>query len=438
MSVERLGRRIQKAISQYPYSMLQSQLFSKTSRNLPEKEEAKNAQFLIKAGFINKSSAGVYAMLPLGFRILNKINQVIREEMNAIGAEELLMPALIQRKYWEQSNRWMTDIIYKTSAKGQAQNKDFDYGLGWTHEEVIAAIAVNFLQSYKDLPKAVYQIQMKFRAEPRVQAGLLRGREFLMKDLYSFHTDKENLDRYYQTVIGAYKKILNRLNLKFRLTEASGGAFTEEYTHEFQVLNPAGEDTVFYCKKCDWAQNKEIAKVNQGGSCPKCQGATEMEKGIEVANVFKLGVKFAKDFSLYYLDQKGERKPVVMGSYGIGPTRLMGTVVEVYNDEKGILWPESIAPFKIHLLTLGESKSAKFQADKLYKVLSGQMGESEVLYDQRNVSAGEKLNDADLLGVSWRAVISEKTIAAKKIELKKRSEKNVKLVSQGQLLKLTQ
>ena len=411
--------------------MRQSELFSKTTKNLPEGEAAKNAQLLIKGGFINKSSAGVYSMLPLGLRVLNKINAIIREEMNAIGGEELLMPSLIQKKYWEQSSRWGTDIIYKT---GEGKDRD-SYGLGWTHEEVISAIAGHFINSYKDLPKAVYQIQTKFRAEPRAQAGLLRGREFLMKDLYSFHADEKDLDNYYKKVISAYRKILDRLCLKARLTEAGGGAFTKEYTHEFQVLNPAGEDTVLYCEKCDWAQNKEITKFEHGDKCPECGAGVKMDRGIEVANVFKLGTKFSEAFNLNYLDKNGKKNLAMMGSYGIGPTRIMGTLVEENHDEKGILWPDSVAPFKVHLLALGDSEKVKKAADKAYKMIAGLVGGSELLYDERNASAGEKLNDADLLGIPLRIVVSGKTLAEKKMEVKKRWEKSPQLATEKQLLK---
>lgn len=405
--------------------MLQSRLFSKTTKNLPEGETTKNAQFLIKAGFINKSSAGVYSFLPIGLRVLNKINQIIREEMNAIGGEELLMPSLVQRKYWEKSDRWNVPVMYKT---GENQ----EYGLGWTHEEVIGAIATHFIQSYKDLPKAVYQIQTKFRAEARAQAGLLRGREFLMKDLYSFHADTEDLNSYYQSVIGAYKKIFTRLGLDAIVTEASGGAFTKEFTHEFQVLNPAGEDVIYYCGQCGFSQNKEIYDV---ATHKNCGGEVKSGPAIEVGNVFKLGTRFSEPLGLSYLDNAGKQIPVTMGSYGIGPTRAMGAIVEEHNDEKGILWPESIAPFRIHLVELGDSPAVKKAASSLYQTI-GQKLKMEVLYDERSASAGEKLNDADLLGIPWRIVVSEKTLAAKKIELKKRSEKTSQLITQAELVKL--
>lgn len=416
--------------------MKQSQFFTKTSKTLPEAEESKNAQLLIKGGFINKSSAGVYSLLPLGLRALKRVNQVIREEMNALGAEELSLPALIHKKYWQQSNRWDLDVVYKTSASQQKLKAgDCEYGLGWTHEEVVAAIAKRFINSYKDLPKYVYQIQTKFRAEQRAQAGLLRGREFLMKDLYSFHADEKDLNKFYQEVILAYQKILKRMGLKALVTEAGGGAFTKEYVHELQVLHPAGEDTIFYCKSCKWSQNKEIAKVKAGDKCPKCKEKLLESRGIEVANVFRLGTKFSKDFNLNYLDKNGKKHFVVMGSYGLGPSRLLGALVEVNNDGKGILWPESVAPFKVHLVQLGDSKAVKREAKNLYKTIR-QKFNLEVLYDERSVSAGEKLNDADLLGMPWRVVISEKTIAVKKVEVKKRSEKTPKLVNLAGLKRL--
>lgn len=413
--------------------MRQSGLFSKTTKNIPEGEASKNAQLLIRGGFINKSSAGVYSFLPLGLRVLNKINQIIREEINTLGAEELLLPSLISRKYWEQSNRWAVDVAYKTGPRIEdGSPAQVEYGLGWTHEEAVSAIASHLIQSYKDLPKAVYQIQTKFRNEPRAQAGLLRGREFLMKDLYSFHTDVEDLNKYYQKAILAYKKIFKRLELNTLVTEASGGAFTKEYTHEFQVLNDAGEDTIHYCKQCGFSQNQEIFNASAHKNCGE---ELLTGKAIEVANIFRLGVKFSQDFNLNYSDKNGAKHLVVMGSYGIGPTRVMGTIVEEYNDAKGVIWPEKVAPFGAHLVQLGDSPTVKKAAEELYKFIGQKIG-LEVLYDERSASAGEKLNDADLLGIPWRIVVSEKTLAAKKIEVKKRSEKITKLISQKELIKL--
>src|SRR3989338_5496679 len=304
--------------------MKQSQLFTKTSKTFPRDEEAINARLLIKAGFIRKFSAGVYAYLPLGWRVLGKINNIIRQEMNALGAEELLMPSLVAKEYWEKSGRWDTDIVYKIGSRsknieissagggsafgGKYRNTESEYGLGWTHEEAITHIATDFIHSYKDLPLGAYQIQTKFRNEPRAKNGLLRCREFLMKDLYSFHAGKEDLDNYYQKVITAYKKIIKRLSLDAKITEAAGGAFTKEYTHEFQVLSPAGEDTVFHCAQCDFSQNKEIVDTSKYRNvemlkCPRCGGEIKESRGIEVANVFKLCTRYSDAYGLKFRDK---------------------------------------------------------------------------------------------------------------------------------------
>ncbi|MDP2696433.1 MAG: aminoacyl--tRNA ligase-related protein [bacterium] len=409
-----------------------SKLFSKTSKNWPAGEEATNAKLLIKAGYIRKSSAGVYSYLPLGWRVLNKINDIIREEMNSIGAQELLMPTLVAKDYWAKTDRWEVDIAFKTKLP-ETSHQSTEFGLGWTHEEVVTDLATDFISSYQDLPTAVYQIQNKFRAEARAKNGLLRGREFLMKDLYSFHANKEDLDNYYQTVIEAYKKILQRLDLNAKVVEAAGGAFTKEYTHEFQVLDPSGEDDVFYCDKCDFAQNKEIAKVGIGDKCPACGGEIKESSGIEVANVFKLGTRFSDAFNLKFKDKDGSEQAVLMGSYGIGPSRLMGTLVEAYNDERGIIWPESVSPYKVHLVSLaGDNNMVAKSAEKIYTNLD--KSGVEVLFDDRDISAGHKLADADLLGLTWRAVVSEKT--GNKIELKQRSKPEIKLVSYEEVAKL--
>lgn len=408
--------------------MRQSQFFSKTSKTPPKDEEAANAKLLIRGGFVRKMSAGVYAYLPLAWRVLDKINAIVREEMNALGAEEMLMPALVAREYWQTSKRWHTGIAYEfASPFGD------EFGLGWTHEEVITAIATHFIQSYHDLPRAAYQIQNKYRAEPRAKNGLLRGREFMMKDLYSFHATTEDLNDYYQKAIEAYKKVYKRLALEARVTEAAGGQFTDEYTHEFQVLAPTGEDTIYYCNKCDFSQNKEIAHVQGGNQCPKCQGEIQEGKAIEVGNVFKLGTKYSDAFGLQYTDADGGKKPVIMGSYGIGITRVLASLVEVHHDDRGIMWPESVAPYRVHLIALGADKDAKVkkQAEVLYKKM--QKAGVEVLYDDRDASAGEKLADADLLGMPWRAIVSAKTEG--KVELKKRAAQKPALVSVEDFLK---
>lgn len=409
--------------------MLLSKLFSKSERTFPKDEEAINAKFLIRGGFIRKMSAGVFTYLPLAHRVLEKINKVIREEMNAIGGEELLMPALVAKEYWEKSKRWDIEVVYKLKTSfGE------EFGLGWTHEEVIASIAKHFIQSYKDLPKAVYQIQNKFRHEPRAKNGLLRGREFLMKDLYSFHASVEDLNSYYEKVKKAYSKVFKRLGLNALVVEASGGAFTKEYTHEFQVLSPSGEDVIFYCEKCKYAQNKEVAQIKEGDSCPKCGGKVLSGTAIEVGNIFRLGTRFSDAFDLNYLDEKGGSQKVVMGSYGIGPTRVLATLVEVNHDDRGIIWPKVVAPFAVHIVSLGKDKKVVSTVKKLYADLV--KAGHEVLWDDRDAGAGEKFTDADLIGAPLRVVVSEKTLAQKKIEVKERAKNTARLISASAFMKL--
>lgn len=405
--------------------MRHSKFFIRTLQKWPRDETSVNARYLLRAGFIDKNSSGVYTFLPIGLRVLEKINKVIREELNAFGASELLMPALIAKKYWEATDRWNTEVLYKVKdSSGQ------EYGLGFTHEEVLTPLLRQFISSWRDLPLALYQIQAKFRDEPRARFGLLRGKEFIMKDLYSFHPDQKELEKYYWQTAKVYQKIFKRLELKTKIVEASGGDFTKAFTHEFQVLTPAGEDMVFYCNICDFAQNKEVAEVKEGEHCPKCRkGKIVKENAIEVGNIFKLGTRFSKPVNLSYKDKGGEEKLVVMGSYGIGPSRIMGALVELYHDDRGIIWPEETSPFRVHLIALAGGEK---EADKLYQALL--KAEIEVLYDDRkDVSAGEKLVDADLLGISFRVVSSAKTSKAKKIELKPRAGQD-KLMSPGNIL----
>lgn len=392
--------------------MRQSQLFAKTARNFPKDEESINAKYLLRGGFVAKNSSGVFSFLPLGWRVLNKIIGIIRDEMNAIGAQEVLLPSLVAQRYWEKSGRWDVDIMYKLAAK-EGPDASEAYGLGWTHEEAVAAIADHFIQSEKDLPAAVYQIQNKFRREPRARGGLIRTREFLMKDLYSFHATENDLAGYYQTVISAYKKILDRCSLSYKIVEAGGGAFTKEYTHEFQVLTEAGEDRIFYCNQCDFAQNKEISLLESGQPCPRCSGEIQQSRGIEAANVFKLGTRFS---------------PWPMGSYGIGPSRLMGTLVEMFHDEQGVIWPDSVAPFAAHLLALPGSADP----DRLYQRL--RRDGIEVLYDDRDCSPGEKFADADLLGIPHRLLVSAKT--GDRIAVRRRGLNEEKLLSYEQVHQL--
>lgn len=392
--------------------MRQSQLFTKTVKELPKDETSYNAQALIRAGFIDKVAAGVYSYLPLGKRVLDKICNVIREEMNAIGGQEILMTALVPKENLEASNRWAAfDVLFRL--KG---TDDKEYALGATHEEIVSPLAKKFIGSYKDLPFGVYQIQTKFRNEKRAKAGLLRGREFLMKDLYSFHIDQTDLDAYYEKVTAAYVKIYSRLGLGdiTYVTYASGGTFSK-YSHEFQTLAEAGEDLIYICDKCRIAINKEI--IAEQDVCPICGNKKlREEKAIEVGNIFKLGTKFSKPFDISYKDSSGKENTPVMGCYGIGPSRIMGTIVETYHDDRGIIWPENIAPFKIHLLSLNENEVA----ERIYNDLI--RAGLEVLFDDRELSAGEKFADADLIGCPYRVVVSKKTLSSDSVEIKRRSE----------------
>ncbi len=405
--------------------MRQSKLFTKTIKEIPSDETSFNAQILIRAGFIDKLSAGVYTFLPLGLRVHKKICDIIRGEMNAIGAQEILMPALTPREIWEKTKRWDSfDALFKLIG---VDNKE--YALGATHEEVITPLAQKYIFSYKDLPVYIYQIQNKFRNEKRAKAGLIRGREFSMKDLYSFHTDKEDLDRYYEIVKEAYFRIFKRCGLVdiTYLTYSSGGAFSK-YSHEFQTLTKAGEDIIYICNNCQVAINKEI--INEQKVCPEC-GREDLrkEKSVEVGNIFKLGSRFSDSFGFKYTDENGEQKEVIMGCYGIGPSRLMATIVEVHNDEKGIIWPKEVAPFFVHLLYLKSAKEeVKKTAEDLYEKFS--QANIEVLFDDReDVGAGVKFVDADLIGCPLRIVISEKTVNQGKVEVKKRNSNEMILVN---------
>ena len=409
--------------------MRQSQLFGKTLREDPKDEVSKNAILLERGGFIYKTMAGVYDFLPLGLRVLSKINGIIREEMNGIGGQEVFLSAFQPKERWDRTGRWDSagDVMYQLK-----DSAGHPVGLGFTHEEAVAEIATRTIFSYKDLPLAIYQIQTKFRNEPRAKSGLIRDREFLMKDLYSFHTNEADLERFYGMAKLAYERIFKRVGLLAYVTEASGGSFTKQFSHEFQVVSDAGEDWILHCTACRFAQNKEISKLSEGDRCPSCGSAIRLSRSIEVGNIFKLGTKFSEAFGLSYLDADAKKIPVLMGSYGIGPGRLMGAVVEVLHDERGIIWPEGIAPFRAHLIAL-ESKDRtdtmriRQSADRAYAEL--QKKGVDVLYDDRSdKSAGQKFADADLLGIPLRLVISEKTIAKKSVEMKKRSLQAVKLI----------
>ena len=410
--------------------MLQSKLFTKTRREAPKDEVSKNAQLLIRGGYIDKLQAGVYSYLPLGWRVFKKIEEIIREEMNAVGGQELFLPTLHPKENWEKTGRWSAmDDLYKVTDSSGREN-----AIGPTHEEVITPLVGTFVSSYRDLPVYVYQFQNKFRMELRAKSGILRGREFVMKDLYSFHRNEADLADYYEKMKAAYVRIFERAGVgeKTYLTFASGGTFSK-YSHEFQMLTDVGEDIISICDKCRVAINKEIREEQK--TCPSC-GGTDLhdEKAIEVGNIFELKTKFSGAFNLTYKDEEGKPQPIQMGCYGIGLGRLMGAVVESLSDDKGIVWPEAIAPFGVHLLNLSVGEAAvDKEAEELLKELEAK--NIEVLYDDRaQATAGEKFADSDLLGIPHRIVVSKKTLVEGKYEYKTRKGGDSEFLTKAELL----
>jgi|SRR3989344_479475 len=408
--------------------MRQSKLFTKTGKNAPKDEVTKNAALLVRAGFIDKLMAGVYTFLPLGFRALKKIEAIIREEMEKAGGQEILMPALQPKENWEKTGRWKTmDDLYKIKDKSERE-----FALGPTHEEVVVPLVKKHIFSYKDLPFYVFQIQDKFRMELRSKSGLLRGREFIMKDFYSFHANQKDLEKYYEKMKRHYGNIFEKCGLagKTYLTFAFGGSFSK-YSHEFQTITGAGEDTVYLCESCRVGVNKEI--INEQSNCPECGNKNLTEKkAIEVGNIFNLKTKFSDAFGLKYKNEKGEEYPVFMGCYGLGLGRLLGAIAETQNDDKGLIWPKNVAPYSVHLINLA---GAEKEADNLYEDLRNRG--FEVLYDDRgDKSAGEKFSDADLIGLPFRAVVSDKTIKKEKYEIKERNKETIRLINKKELLEV--
>ena len=412
--------------------MLQSKLFYKTSRDKSPDVESVSHDLLTRAGFVDQLMAGVYSFLPLGFLVLKNIENIVRKNMLESGGQEILMPVLQPKENWVKTGRWSNlEILFKVKGGG-----DKEYALGPTHEEVVSPLAKKNIFSYRDLPFSVFQIQTKFRDELRAKSGLLRTREFVMKDMYSFHATQEDLDKYYDKITKAYFNIFKELGIKNKtyLTLASGGTFSK-YSHEFQMVTDAGEDTIFICNKCKTAINKEIKEENP--VCPKCSSDSfEEKKAVEVGNIFKLGTKYSLPFELKFKDKDGSEKPVIMGCYGIGIGRAMGAVVEANHDERGIMWPKELAPFAAHLIELkSDKKTVKTTAQKIYQDLQKQG--IKVLYDDRDdKSAGEKFAESDLIGIPYRIVVSEKTLAKNSVELKERNKAAFKLVKIKQIAKL--
>lgn len=406
--------------------MKQSQLFTKTSKDFPKDEVAKNAQLLIKAGFINKEMAGVYSYLPLGMLVLQKIEKIVREEMNAIGGQEVRMATLHPSEPWKQTGAWdNVDVVFKINSRTKKE-----YTVGQSEEEIVTPIAKRYVSSYRDLPLAIYQIGQKYRDELRSKSGIMRGREFTMKDMYSFHETQEDFDVFYNKAKEAYFKVYERCGLVAKATEASGGSFTKKLSYEFMVLTDAGEDDILYCDSCSYCVNEEISDNKKNNICTRCNKGTLLSaRASEVGNIFDLGRKYPTDFSFTYKNKQGEDEIPIMGCFGIGITRLMGVIVEAFSEDAGILWPESVAPFRVHLVSLDKND----EAQKIYESLLKKG--IEVLYDDRDVRAGEKFADSDLIGIPYRAVVSGRSIEAGGLELKKRNSRESEIIKIDDLMK---
>jgi len=412
--------------------MLQSKLFYKTTKDKSADTVSASHDLLTRAGYVDQLMAGVYTFLPLGLKVLKNIENIIRKNMVDADGQEILMPVLQPKENWLKTGRWDTlDVLFKIKSSG-----DKDYALGPTHEEIVSPLAKKNILSYRDLPFSIFQIQTKFRDELRAKSGILRTREFLMKDMYSFHETQEDQDKYYDRMIEVYFNVFKDLGIgkETYLTFASGGSFSK-YSHEFQMVTDAGEDIIYICDKCKTAINREIK--DETPVCPSCSSNSFQEKkAVEVGNIFHLGTKFSLPFDLKFKDKDGVEKPVIMGCYGIGLSRAMGAIVEANHDEKGIIWPKEIAPYTAHLIEIkSEDKNVNATAIKIYQDLQKQG--IQVLYDDRvDKSVGEKFAEADLIGMPYRIIISEKTLAKDSVEVKERSKSTAELVQIKQLLKI--
>lgn len=412
--------------------MRRTNLFIKTRKDAPADEQAKNAQLLIRAGYVYKVMAGVYAYTPLGLRVLEKIKQIVREEMNAVDGQELIMSSLQRKETWEITNRWdeeIVDIWFKSKLQD-----DTEVGFGWSHEEPIMEMMQQYITSYKDLPTSVYQFQNKLRNELRAKSGIMRGREFIMKDMYSLHETAEDLEQYYNKVIDAYKRVYDRLGIgdETYVTFASGGAFTK-FSHEFQTICEAGEDILYVHREKNIAVNEEVlddAVAELGIN----KDELERVKSAEVGNIFNFGTEKGEQMNFTFTKSDGTVQPVYLASYGIGVTRVMGVIVEKFADEKGLVWSENVAPAKVYLVRIGEDDEVVTAADELYEKF--QASGIDVLYDDRDARAGEKFADADLIGCPVRLTISKKTLEQNAVEMKRRTEAESQLISFDEALSL--
>lgn len=406
--------------------MKQSKSFIFTSKEVPSDIKGISANLLWRGGFIDQLSSGIYSILPLGWRVHQRISQIIREELNNIGGQEIYLPALQPKEIWMESNRWdkMDPPLFKLKDR---HNKEF--ALGSTHEEVITQLVGKKVKSFKELPFMLYQIQVKFRNELRATSGLLRTREFIMQDAYSFHQDEQDFQKYYQQIINAYKNIFKRCGVPTLLVEASSGTIGGKSSHEFMIIAESGEDKIVICPKCNFAANVEVYKKD---NCPKCKNRLDIKNCIEIGHIFNLGTQYSKKINANFINSKNQQKPLIMGCYGIGIGRLLASIVEASHDNCGIIWPSEIAPFQIHLIILQNEKRVIENGNDIYNVL--EKNKFQVLYDEREISAGQKLVESDLLGIPLRIVISEKTLEKNAVELKLRQENKFELVEISQLI----
>ncbi len=396
--------------------MRYSTFLGRTLREVPKEAEAISHKLLTKAGFIDQLMAGSWTLLPLGWRVIVKINDIIREELNKTGAQEMLMPLMHPKEVWNRTGRWddpdVREVMYQFKDK-----RGKEYCLSFTHEEIVMDLLGKHTSSYKDFPVKVYHFSTKFRNEPRPRGGVLRTREFMMKDLYSAHVSEGDMYDYYWQVKDVYLRAFGRMGLEAKVVEASGGVFTENYTHEFQVIASVGEDLIYYCSACGFARNKEIFEGEKGDACPACKkGKIKKDSAIEVGNIFPLDQKYSRDMGVTFTDKDGKRKYPWFASYGIGPARVMATIVEIYHDERGVVWPREVTPFDVHLVSL---EGGEGTAEKLYEIM--EKSGLEVLFDDRDDPAGVKLIDADLIGVPVRVVVSKKSLKAGGVEVSRRS-----------------
>jgi prolyl-tRNA synthetase len=414
--------------------MRQSQLFTKTRKEAPADEVSKNAQLLIRAGFIHKELAGVYSLLPLGFKVVSKIRKVVSEEMEKLGSSEIIMSTIQNKEVWETTDRWSdekVDVWFKSALKNGNE-----IGFGWSHEEPITNMMKYHINSYTDLPVFVHQFQNKLRNEVRAKSGIMRCREFLMKDMYSYADSEQNHIDFYDKATKSYMTVFERLGLGSMtyVTSASGGFFTDKFSHEFQTLCDAGEDNIYVHKTEKVAFNEEIFNDETLAKMNFSKSDFDLRKAAEVGNIFTFGTKKCEELGLYFNDKDGNKKPVYLGSYGIGITRLMGVIAEVFSDDKGMVWPKEVSPFAVHLVRLGDKEETVSFADKIYNDLVNKG--IEVLYDDRDLRAGEKFADSDLIGIPVRFIVSDKTVAENKIEVKNRTETESRLISEDEVFSI--